>query len=181
MSIDVAIVICARTATALLFAAALAHKLWNFGEFTQTLAQYLRGLRVAGAAPVSLIAVAVLALEGVVVVACLAPGGRMLAAGLACATLLGYAAAMEINIRRGNTLLDCGCSWGSARQPVSHALVVRNLLLAVGALAMALPQAARELGFFDLASIGVATLALACLYTAANQLLLLDGAARRNA
>lgn len=181
MSIDVAIVTCARTATALLFATALAHKLWNLGEFTRTLAQYLRGLRLGGAATVSLVAVSVLSLEGAVLAACLIPGARVLAAILACATLLGYAAAMEINIRRGSRLLDCGCSWGSARQPVSRALVVRNLLLGVGPLTMALPQTARELGFIELASIGAATIALACLYTAANHLLLLDGAARRDA
>jgi len=45
----------------------------------------------------------------------------------------GYALAIGMAVWRGQTV-DCGCSLGVAAQPVSAALVYRNLLLTVAAL-----------------------------------------------
>lgn len=51
----------------------------------------------------------------------------------AASLLLIYALAMAVNLGRGRRDLDCGC--GGAPQPLSIWLVIRNLVLAGGALA----------------------------------------------
>ncbi len=51
----------------------------------------------------------------------------------AASLLLIYALAMAVNLGRGRRDLDCGC--GGAPQPLSSWLVIRNLVLAGGALA----------------------------------------------
>jgi hypothetical protein len=48
----------------------------------------------------------------------------------AIATLLLFAAAMTINIRRGRTHIDCGCGQEFLAQHLSWGLVARNLMLA---------------------------------------------------
>ncbi|PZQ60826.1 MAG: methylamine utilization protein MauE [Sphingomonas taxi] len=73
-----------------------------------------------------------------VVGAALMAGIRPWPQGLAIALLLGFAAAMAINIRRGRTHIDCGCGLSALRQPLDRALVARNLVLA----AMLLPARA---------------------------------------
>lgn len=178
MQLDVIIAGTLRTATALLFAAGLVHKLWDIGEFRRTVGAYLRGPGIDTAGLRSTIAGLVVVLEATVVVACLFAGNHPLAAALASGTLLLYAGAMGVNLIKGNTLLDCGCSWGSARQPVSSALVARNVLLAVVVLGMTLPTADRTLTAIDVASVALATLALALLYVASNHMLTFTGPAR---
>lgn len=49
----------------------------------------------------------------------------------ATALLLGFAAAMAVNIARGRSHIDCGCGHAALRQPLSAALVVRNAVLAL--------------------------------------------------
>ncbi|MFN4135534.1 MAG: MauE/DoxX family redox-associated membrane protein [Novosphingobium sp.] len=62
--------------------------------------------------------------------------GAMLLAGIravalpAAALLLLFAGAMAVNIRRGRSHIDCGCGRSELRQPLSRALVIRNLVLA---------------------------------------------------
>lgn len=91
------------------------------------------------------------------------PAARSAAAWGAAALLLMFAAALAINLRRGRREIDCGCFRSDLRQPVSTALVLRNLLLALSALALAawpstaVPQPVEWL----LASAAAATL-LAC-------------------
>lgn len=46
------------------------------------------------------------------------------------ALLLIFAVAMAINVGRGRTHIDCGCSQEFLAQPLSWALVARNLVLA---------------------------------------------------
>jgi hypothetical protein len=173
MQVDLAIAITLRAGTALLFAAGLTHKLWDLSAFRNVLSQYLRGFGIHRSGLASPLAAVVLVLEAAIVGACVWPGGGETAAVLATGTLLLYAGAMAINILRGNTLLDCGCTWGSVRQPVGTGLVARNLVLSVLAAAMALPVAERSLGGIDIASVVLATLALALLYSAVNNLLVL--------
>lgn len=57
-------------------------------------------------------------------------GGQRLAVLPAAVLLLGFAGAMAINIRRGRSHIDCGCGDAHLRQPLSWALVGRNLVLA---------------------------------------------------
>jgi hypothetical protein len=54
-----------------------------------------------------------------------------------------------LNLRRGNVLLDCGCSWGSARHPVGYGLVVRNIVLACVAGLLIIPGNGRPLALLD--------------------------------
>nr|WP_183612906.1 MauE/DoxX family redox-associated membrane protein [Novosphingobium hassiacum] len=58
-------------------------------------------------------------------------GGSRLAAVPAIAMLLVFAAAMAVNIGRGRAHIDCGCGRSELRQPLSRALVVRNIVLAL--------------------------------------------------
>lgn len=161
-----------RAGTALLFAFALVHKLRSFAAFQGTLAGYVRGLPIRPLAT-TLLAVAVIAMEFLVVIACALPDAALQGAALAVSLLLSYAAAMGANIARGNALPDCGCTWGAVRQPVSVSLVLRNAILAAVAAAIALPVNDRAVQAVDLASIVCATLAFACLYGCANHLLAL--------
>ena len=69
--------------------------------------------------------------EGVIVVGLILDINAALPA--AASLLLIYALAMAVNLGRGRRDLDCGC--GGAPQPLSNWLVVRNLVLAGGALA----------------------------------------------
>ena len=70
-------------------------------------------------------------------------------AGLAAATLLAiYGFAMAVNLRRGRSRIDCGC--GDTPQPLSTWLVVRNFVLAAGAILTLVPIASRELTTLDM-------------------------------
>lgn len=180
MQIDLAVATTLRAGIALLFAAGLTHKLWDLQAFETVLSQYLRGLGVHRASLVTALAKAVLTLEFAIVVASVWTGGSTTAAVLATGTLLLYASAMAVNILRGNTLLDCGCTWGRVRQPVGFPFVVRNVVLAAFAGAMALPITQRGLMGIDIASVVIATLAIALLYTAVNNLLVLGKPALGN-
>lgn len=86
-----------------------------------------------------------------------------------------YAAAMAINIARGNTRIDCGCSFSSGKdksgQQLSSGLVYRNLLLAILSLTALLPGNGRELGLLDFGLLALACCAFTLVYAACNQLL----------
>lgn len=85
-----------------------------------------------------------------------------------------YAAAMAINISRGNTNIDCGCSFSSSKdksgQTLSSGLVSRNLLLALLSLSALLPGNGRDLGILDYGLLVLACCAFALAYAAFNQL-----------
>lgn len=110
--------------TTLLFARAAVHKLWDFTAFTGYVADYRlmpdSWARVAGGV--------VVGTELLAVAALVVPGGQAVGVGLAILLLLGYAAAMGINLRRGRDRIECGC--GGAVQPLSRSLILRNLALA---------------------------------------------------
>jgi hypothetical protein len=90
--------------------------------------------------------------------------------GLALALMLVFTVAIAINLARGRVAIDCGCG-GAAGQLLSPSLVWRNLgligLLLAGA---ALPAAGPLDAGFWLAVPG-ASLALAALYYAADQMI----------
>ena len=179
MQLDIALADTLRVAMALLFATGVTHKLWNITGFQRTVAQYMRGLGVPVPGIQRPLSLAVILLELTVVAACLLPVNGLLAAVLASGTLLLYALAMAINLLRHNELPDCGCNWGEQPQPVGPALVIRNCILALMAMVIALPVTHRELFIMDIASVALATIAAALLYAAANRALVLDGPAWR--
>jgi hypothetical protein len=98
----------------------------------------------------------------------------IVAAGTASLLAL-YAVAMAINISRGNTNIDCGCSFSSGKdksgQRLSSGLVSRNLLLALLSLTALLPGNGRELGVLDYGLLALACCALTLTYAAYNQLI----------
>lgn len=175
MSLDPNIALTLRAAIALLFAAALAHKLRHAGEFERTLGRYLQGIGLAGLPLGKPLLVAVIVLEAFVVVACLTPSMGAIGGIAASSTLLLYAAAMGLNLLRGNTRMDCGCGWGPSRATIRPALVLRNVLLAIVALAIVLPGTDRALSVLDIASVVIATLTVALLYAAGERLLAITG------
>ena len=103
----------------------------------------------------------------------LPPAGRreIVVSALIAGILLTYALAMYINIKRGRLLLDCGCSWGSRRQPVHIWLVARNAGLALVAVLLAPPVADRALSIIDCVSVVASLIVAAFLYAGTNQLL----------
>ena len=180
MFLDPVILFTLRIAVMLLFAAAVAHKLWSAADFERTLAGYLQGFRASGRGFEKPILVIVVALEFLVIGLCLLPSTYVAAGFLASGILLVYAFAMAVNLVQKNALLDCGCTWGKSRQMLRPALVVRNIMLAVLALAIALPVNNRELTVVDILSVVVATLTAIVLYTAGNQILSLGFTDRSN-
>jgi hypothetical protein len=158
-----------RLAFAMLFGGALAHKLIAWPAFEATLRRYLKGFdHLSLVRPV---AVLVVVAEACALALCASSSSGPLTAGVAGGVLLIYGGAMLINLMRGNALLDCGCSWGQARQPVSYVLVARNLGLALLALLLVLPVEARPLAPIEVVSVVMAALTGALLHSALNGLL----------
>jgi hypothetical protein len=79
-----------------------------------------------------------------------------------------YTGAIVINLGRGRTRIDCGCGGPAGALPLGRALVVRNALLILVALAASLPRVPRALGSLDAVVVLVATGTFACLYGAAE-------------
>jgi hypothetical protein len=74
---------------------------------------------------------ALLVLEGGIGVLLLARIEAPWAARLAAALLAGFAFAIAINLARGRTHIDCGCSFSGQRHPISALLAMRNVCIAV--------------------------------------------------
>lgn len=110
---------------ALLMFRAGVHKLVDLQRFGGVMADY-----AIGPAPlVRLLRELIPALE-IVAAAFLASGAMARDGARIAAVLLGlYAGAMTINLLRSRSEIDCGC--GGPGQPISWALVVRNLVLVV--------------------------------------------------
>lgn len=163
MSLDPVIVLILRFGVAWLFLAAVLHKLKDFADFRAVLATY-NVLPERGGAAGAWIIVAIEAATAAGALAQFPP-----AYFVASIVLFGYAAVMTINILRGRRFIDCGC--GGAAQPLSFGLVIRNIVLASGALLALLPTLVRPLGWIDVVSVVVGSAVLGTLYAATNQLL----------
>lgn len=153
-----------RAALALLFAAAVRHKLGDLPALRAAIAGYRlvpRGLE-------GLASALVIGGEASVVLLLATPGRRDAGLYAAAALLAGYAAAMGVNLARGRRDLDCGC--GGPGQPISGWLVGRNLVLAAVALGATSPIAERPLMWIDACTVVGALAALAALWGAAGHL-----------
>jgi len=110
----------------LVLARALLHKITARAEFEATLTEY----HILPASWSRVATGLLTLLEGVALVAVIAPASRQEGAMLA-GTLFGvYSVAIAINLVRGRDLIDCGC--GGLGQHLSWFLVGRNLLLIAG-------------------------------------------------
>jgi hypothetical protein len=151
-------------ALSLLLISASRHKLRARRRFQASLAAYelLPGSLLplaSGVLPV---------LELLIGAALLIPSCWPAAGPVAAALLSAYAFAMAINLIRGREAIDCGC--GDAPQPLSLALLARNLVLVTGAILLTIPAVSRQLGTFDFFVIAMAFVGLALLYIAFEQL-----------
>jgi hypothetical protein len=129
MAASIALATLASVATGLVclvLARALLHKLTSRAEFAATLAEYhILPARWSAAATV-----VIALLEGIAILAIIAPASRQQGAILAATLFVSYSIAMAANLLRGRDQIDCGC--GGAGQPLSWFLVGRNLLLVAG-------------------------------------------------
>ncbi len=167
MTIDPAMLLVLRGALCALFVTTATHKLRDVGAFHAAVQGY-RLLPQDWTLPA---AAGLIAVEAGLAVALWLPGVAPVAALAAAALLLLYAAAIQVNLRRGRHHLDCGCSGAAQRQPIRAALVVRNAGLALAAVAAALPAGDRGLAWLDAVTIAGAVAVLALLYVAADGLL----------
>lgn len=153
-------------ALAALFLNAAYHKLHERLRFQAQLAEY--ELLPAVLVPAATVTLA--ALEIVGGISLLIPGSWFLSAPLAAGLLLTYGVAIAINLVRGRTHIDCGC--GDAPQLLSGWLVLRNGVLALGALALLPGTLAAGLApwFGYLAAVALGGL-LTLTYSAVTQLL----------
>ena len=161
-AIDPALSAIVALGAALLFAAAVLHKLADWPRFRTALVDY----RIAPAWLAPGLAIAVVALEIAAVALLPLPATRPAGALIAASLLATYAAGMGVNLRRGRTSIDCGCFGPGARNPIGPRMVIRNLLLAVLVLGAALPVTTRSLTTLDALTIGGAVTCLAILYAA---------------
>jgi hypothetical protein len=163
-ALDPAVGLALRLGLAALLLAACAHKLRDPAGFRRAVAGYrLLPARGVGAAAAGL-ALAELALGG----GLLLPAAAARAALGTAALLALYAAAIGVNLARGRRGIDCGCAGPGARRPLGGGLVARNGVLALAALAAALPPTPRALVWLDGVSVAAGVALAALLYLAVD-------------
>jgi hypothetical protein len=149
-----------------LFGVAAAHK-WRDPARLRAIVQRYRLV------PASLVAAAsglVMMLETSITLGLLAERTRAAAAVTGAQLLAGYAAAMAINLRRGRTDLDCGCTGPMERRPVAGWMVVRNLALALLLCVLVVPAGTRPIEWVDAVSVVLGFGVIVMLYLALDQL-----------
>jgi hypothetical protein len=167
VSLDPALALALRAGIALLLGSSSLAKLRDLRGFADAVAGY-RLLPAALARPAAFaFAAAELGLAAGLWVPSLRAASALGAAGL----LALYGLAIAVNLARGRREIDCGCGGPFGRQPLSEALVLRNALLAAAALACALPETARPLGWLDAWTVAAFVTSAALLYLAAGLLL----------
>ena len=154
-------------ALALLFLGASGHKWRALAEFEAVLANY----RLLPGAVTPTFKWLLPLVEAAVGLALLVPATRPGAALVGAALLLGYAAAITINLRRGRLDLDCGCGPRSERRSIAAWMVVRNVALAVLLSVAAAPWALRPLGAVDALTVAGGIAIEVLLYLSIDELL----------
>lgn len=135
LSTDPVFGLTSRLLLVLIFGAAVMGKLKEPRRFIAVLREY----RVLPTTVIGPVATTVIGVETFVVLGIWWPDSRIWAAAAAVALLLVYSIAIGINVRRGRVDIDCGCSFGASRQPLSAMLCVRNALFALPCVAAGLP------------------------------------------
>lgn len=166
MPIDPALSTAFSLPLAALLAASAAHKAKSPAAFSGVLHNY----RIVPDGLAPLLAPFVIATEAILAVGLAVPASRTVAGAGAAALFAIYAAAIAVNLIRGRTAIDCGCSFGRAVGRLTPALLIRNAILIAAALVAAAPASARPLGAVDLASITLFALTAGALYLAGESL-----------
>jgi hypothetical protein len=173
--VDPAVSLTLRAALSALFVWAAVHKLRDVRGFRAALAAY----QLIPERCVPAFAALLIAAEFAIAAALLAslhpalnePGLLTVAACAAAGLLCVYGGAIAVNLLRGRQHIDCGCAGAAKRHGLSSALVVRNGVLVVAALASAWPPSARSLTWIDAVTIGAGIASLALLYAAVDGLM----------
>ena len=152
--------------TALLFAAAALPKFRDPARFAGIVTAY-RVLPGSIAGPVACL---IPCLEAAIAAGLLWQSTRKVAVIGAMVLLLGYAAALGLNLRRGRLDLDCGCGAARDRRPIAAWMVWRNVLIAAALAIAALPWSPRILDFTDSLTLIGGIAAAVTLYAAADRL-----------
>jgi hypothetical protein len=160
--LDPALSLALALALALLFATAAAHKLRDWSYFSASLENY-RVLPSALVAPAGAFAAGAEVLSAATLPF---PATRAIGGLVGAALLSAYALAIAVNLRRGRTRIDCGCFGAAKRERIAPWMVLRNVVLALAALAAALPVTSRALGALDALTIAGTVGAVAILYLA---------------
>jgi uncharacterized membrane protein len=163
------VIACALT-IAVILASAATHKLRAPSKFADQVEDY-QLLPKALVKPLSRL---IPVFELAIALGLLIPASRAVAAPAAAALLLGYAAAIAINLWRGRSDIDCGCSGPDQAQPLRPVLLARNGTLAALAVVASLTGHARDMGAFD-AFVVIAAAAVALLIYSAAEGLLANG------
>lgn len=159
----------AAYALAAVFTLAAAHKLLGFARFRAAFLNY--GL--VPDRPARALAPVVPALELLAAGLLLVPAARMAGAGIAFALLAAYSGAIALNLWRGRTDIDCGCSWGQTAPGLTPWLLIRNASLGLLPLVVLLPVvmgSGRPLHPLDQINAVFAALALAVLSLALDHM-----------
>jgi hypothetical protein len=164
---------------ALLFLIAAAHKFSNREIFLANFEAY----EIVPKSLSSLIASIIPPLELLLGLGWLAVG--LFAIRLEAVTLISigllasYVVAIGVNLKRGRSYIDCGCSFSNSNtsrsenvsQQISSGLLYRNVLLIVMALVCTIPASARSLQLIDIFGLVFSVISLILLYGTFNQLL----------
>ncbi|HWZ62688.1 MAG TPA: MauE/DoxX family redox-associated membrane protein [Steroidobacteraceae bacterium] len=151
---------------ALLFASAALHKLRDPARFREIVRAY-RALPAGAERLAPLVPLTELAVAAGLLVAPLRP----LAASLGVLVLLGYAAAIAVNLARGRGDLDCGCGAGPAARPIAPWMIGRNLILALLLMVTLAPWQLRPFAATDAVTVGAGLAVATLLYASLDRLL----------
>ncbi|HEY6482135.1 MAG TPA: MauE/DoxX family redox-associated membrane protein [Steroidobacteraceae bacterium] len=152
---------------ALLFAGAGSHKLRDLPQFSAIFAAYELLPQLARPQ----LAVLVPLLECLLACGLLVRRTRTPAVVAAMLLLLGYAAAIGINLRRGRSDLACGCGGFDARRVIAPWMLWRNVLLVAVLGLVLLPWSARALEWLDAVTVGCGTVTCGLVYLCLDRLL----------
>lgn len=166
-SIDPALGSVLVVAYAALLLPAAWHKIRDLAVFSAVLGAY----RIFPRKWAAYVAPIVPLFEASVAIGLLLPVSRPLAAYGASVLLASYGLAIALNLVRGRTDLDCGCTGPLERRPVAAWMVYRNASLAGLVLAVARPWDSREMSGLDVFSILAALAVIVLIWLAVDRLL----------
>ena len=167
MTIDPAIAALIVACITLLFAGAALHKVRDLRRFDEIFTAYgllplAARLRLSRAVPF---------VEALVAAGLPFEVARTAAACVGIVLLLGYAAAISVNLLRGRRELACGCGGPDDRRPIAPWMVWRNVLFALVLFPVMLPWSPRPLELTDMVTIGFGTATCALVYLCLDRLL----------
>jgi Methylamine utilisation protein MauE len=151
---------------AVLFASAAVHKWRNLRSFEEAFAAYALLPQIPRLHLIWLIPLC----ETAVALGLLADATRAAAAIAGAVLLLGYAAAIALNLQRGRRDIDCGCGGPDQRRTIAGWMAWRNLALALSLGIEIWPWSGRVLGWMDVSTIAFGVAAAIVVYLCIDRL-----------